>query len=114
MMGADDHRADVEHEAMRAALATLTDGALTATDLEILLNSFQANLERDGREGRLARIGAWISRDRDDRETAFALAAAVAMADDRVDVAENRALDWVREYYGLSDRQVRGVLDADG
>lgn len=112
VMSADGAHAPAEHRAMLSALALLTDAALSVQDLAGLVERFEANLARDGRAGRLARIGAALSADRADRETAFALAAAVAVADDHVHLREHQVLALVRECYGISDSRARAVLDA--
>ena len=112
VMMADDDPASVEHETLLAAVDVLTDGGLFDHQIEAMLDRFRATVTRDGSEARLAQIGALISADRDDRETAFTLAAVIALADDRVDVRENRTLEWVKEYFGLSDRRVALLIDS--
>jgi uncharacterized tellurite resistance protein B-like protein len=112
VMSADGEQAQVEHDAMLSALALLTDARLTREDLAGLISRFEENLARHGRPGRLARIGAALGGDQADRETAFALAAAVAVADDRVRIGESETLTLVRECYGISDRRARAILDA--
>ena len=62
------------------------------------------------RSGRLAQIGSRLCVDADDRETAFSLAAVVALADEAVDVRENAALGWIRKYYGVSQNRAESIL----
>jgi uncharacterized tellurite resistance protein B-like protein len=114
VMGADDHQAEAEQQTLTAALNVLTGEALTGAELEALLARFRHDLEIFGREARLAIIGTRLGGARDDRETAFALAAAVALADHRVDVRETRLLELVREHFGISDRRVEAILAAMG
>lgn len=112
VMSADEHDAEAERQTLTAALNVLTGEALTATELAALLAGFRHNLQNHGREARLASIGARFGADRDDRETAFALAAAVALADEQVDVRETRVLETVREHFGISARRVAEILAA--
>ncbi len=112
VMMADGDPASVEREALVAALEVLTDAQLRRAEIDAMLDRFQSNVARSGAEARLAQIGAVVCADRDDRETAFTLGAVIALADDRVDVRENRTLEWVQEYFGLSDRRVASLIDA--
>ena len=112
VMVADGDRASVEFTALVAAVEVLTDGHLSANEVEGMLVQFDGNARRDGNEARLAQLGDRISGDRDDRETAFMLGAVVALADDRVDVRENAVLEWIRLYYGISQRRVDALLQA--
>jgi tellurite resistance protein len=108
MMVADGDPASVEHRTLVAAIQVLTDGQLTATDVDVMVTQFERNMRRDGSEARLAEIGERVGGDRTDRETAFMLGAVVALADDRVDAGENRALEWIKDYFGIS----KGRMDA--
>jgi tellurite resistance protein len=112
VMMADGDPASIEREALVAALQVLTDARLRRTEIDAMLDLFQSNVARSGAEARLAQIGAVVCADKDDRETAFTLGAVIALADDRVDVRENRILEWVQEYFGVSDRRVASLIDA--
>ncbi len=111
VMMADEESALVERKALVAALGVLADGWLDASEMDAMLDRFEDSAKRLGSEARLEQIGARLSVDRDDREMAFTLGAVVALADDRVDVRENRVLDWVREYFGISPQRVAVLLD---
>ena len=102
----------VERQALLSALDVLTGGAVDVSDLQALLERFDASAVRDGSEARLLQIGSRLATDREDRETAYTLAAVVALADERVEPGENRVLEWVREYFGVSDRRARALLDS--
>ncbi len=108
VMVADGDPASVEHRALMAAIDVLTDSQLSAADVDIMVTQFERNVRRDGGEARLAEIGARFGGDRTDRETAFMLGAVVALADDRIDVRENLALEWIKDYFGIS----KGRMDA--
>jgi uncharacterized tellurite resistance protein B-like protein len=111
VMIADGDPALVERKTLAAAIDVLTDGQLSAGDVDAMLQRFDENARRDGSEARVAQLGDRISNDRDDRETAFALGAVVALADDHVHVLENRVLEWIKEHYGISDRQMAKLLE---
>ncbi len=110
VMVADGDPASVERRALIAAIDVLTDSQLSAADVDAMVTQFERNVGRDGGETRLAEIGARVGRDRTDRETAFMLGAVVALADDRIDVRENRALEWIKEYFGISKGRVDALL----
>ncbi len=112
VMMADDDPASIEREALVAALDVLSGAQLRRRKIDAMLDRFQTNVAREGTEARLAQIGAVVCADRDDSETAFTLGAVIALADDRVDVRENRTLEWVKEYFGLSDRRVALLIDS--
>jgi tellurite resistance protein len=58
----------------------------------------------------LQAIGNHICADRSDRETGFTLAAAVALADDKVVAEESSLLASIAEWFGLSSRRSREIL----
>ncbi len=110
VMMADGQSEAVERDALVAALKVLSDDQLGDADILPMLERFARFTDGVGAEGRLAQLGALLSADRDDRETAFALAAVIALADESVAVQENRVLEWVSEYYGISQKRMAGIL----
>jgi len=110
VMMADGEPAATERQALSAALGVLSDGQIRQPEIDSMLGRFEERARNAGGEARLAQLGAHLSADRDDRETAFCLGAVMALADNRVDVRENQALHWVQEYFGLSDRRVAEIL----
>lgn len=111
VMMADGDPGKDERRALLGALTVLTEGQISAPQLEALLERFAADAVREGVEARIARLGARLGADRDERETAFTLAAAIALADDHVHAHENHALALIREYYGISDQRMATLLD---
>lgn len=111
VMMADGHSGETERRALLGALTVLTEGQISASHLESMLDRFAADAAREGVEARIARLGARLGADRDERETAFTLAAAIALADDHVHAHENHALALIREYYGISDQRMAALLD---
>jgi len=111
VMMADGDPADVERRALAGALQVLTEDAISPARLDAMLDQFETNVRREGSEARLMHIGTRLGADRDDRETAFTLAAVVALADTRFDLRENRVLEWVQEYFGVSNHRASALLD---
>lgn len=112
VMMADGASAAEERRALMAALSVLSDAAIPEDALNGMIGRFAARVDEHGMEACLARIGGGLGSDREDRDTAFTLAAVAALADDRVDVSENRVLRQVQEHLGLSDRRVAELLGA--
>ncbi len=110
VMIADGTPADVERKALVAAIDILTNGILSSADIESMVDRFEENVTSSGAEARFEQLGSRICVDRDDRETAFSLGAVIALADEKVEVSENRALKWIRQYYGVSERQAAAIL----
>lgn len=111
VMIADGDPALEEYQALAAAIGVLTDSQLTSSDIEAMLGRFDDDARREGSEARVAKLGDRISSDRDDREAAFTLGAVIALADDRVDIRENRVLEWIKDYYGISERRMSALLE---
>lgn len=109
VIAADSVIEPLERQALLSALDILSDGAVPRAQLEALLEGFGNS---DGRtaEGRIAEAAARIGADREDRETAFLLAAAVALADDDFQRHEQDVMEWVRGYLGISERRVEALL----
>ena len=112
VMMADGDIADVERKALAGALHVLTDGNISFQQLDSMLDRFEDNVKQQGSEARLMQIGTRIGGEREDRETAFTLAAVVALADERFDVREHRVLEWVKEYFGVSNHRAEAVLQS--
>jgi uncharacterized tellurite resistance protein B-like protein len=110
MMTADQDSAPEERDAVRGAINTLTGGSLGARILDSLLDRFEATLSEQGLESRLQQIGAGLALDREDSEGAFALAAAVAVADERIDAREDELVGQIAEWYGISPKRAEAIL----
>jgi len=106
-----DGHADLQEElALRGALLTLTDGLLESALLDELLLHCRQLAADFGAEARLQSIGSRICANRMDRELAFSLAAAVALADDAVAVEESLILESISEWFGVSGSRRRELL----
>ncbi|MEH6516050.1 MAG: TerB family tellurite resistance protein [Halioglobus sp.] len=110
VMMADGEATDTELDALRGALKILTQDLLDASTLVQVLLDCEQRMTSQGVEARLQAIGGKICADRSDRETALSLAAAVALADDSVAAEENELLHSIAEWFGVSDKRCRDIL----
>ena len=110
MMMADGDASESERDAIRGALQVLTHGLLDRSVLDDILKRCEVEAREQGVEARLQAIGARLCGDRLDRETAFTLAAAVAMADDQVVEQESLLVESIAEWYGISARRCTDIL----
>lgn len=109
-MMVDGEAAESEKEAIRGALQMLTQGFLDESMLEKILDRCQTVAQEQGVEFRLQTLGAQLCADRQDRETAFTLAAAVAMADNQVADEESLLVGSIAEWYGVSGKRCSEIL----
>ena len=110
MMVIDGDIGDDERTAIQGAIKMLTDGMIAGSELDQLLAGFSGLVEQQGVEGRLQAIGNRICRDRLDRETAFTLAAAVAVADGKVVEEETLLVNSIAEWFGISSQRCKEIL----
>lgn len=110
MMLIDKHADSVELDAITGAMQILTDGALNSDDLNDIFKRSARETKAHGVEGRLQFIGAKLSADRVDRETAFSLAAAMAIADNKLERVEVSLMESIAEWYGISSKRCHELL----
>lgn len=110
VMAADRRVTDVERDALRGAIRTLTDGELGSRAMEDLITEFQDALARDGLDVRLDAVASELYGDREDRELALALAAAVALADAALDPAEQHTIEALAERLGIRGARLEKLL----
>jgi uncharacterized tellurite resistance protein B-like protein len=111
MMSADGKITDAERDAVRGAIRGLTDSLLHDGTIQVMLEAYQVALEREGREARLRHLGAKLSGHPSDAEGAFALAAAVALADDEVSEEEQRLVAELATWFGITTARAKQILD---
>ncbi len=117
MMAADGTLAESERDAVRGAIRGLTDNLLRTGTINVMLETYGKRLEASSRDARLQEIAQEIAEDPSEAEGAFALAAAVALADDQVSDEENAFINQLSEWFGISDERAAEILDqleADG
>jgi len=111
MMAADGKLSDIEQEAVRGGIRGLTDDALRTGTITVMIENYQRRLEQEGRDERLRQIAEAISEETSDAESAFALAAAVALADDDVAEEENAFINQLAGWFGISPERSAAILD---
>jgi tellurite resistance protein len=111
MMAADGTLAETERDAVRGALRGLTNDLLRTGTINVLLETYQKRLVESGRDARLREIALEIGEEPSEAEGAFALAAAVAFADDEVSEEENTFINQLAEWFGISESRAGEILD---
>jgi tellurite resistance protein len=111
MMAADGTLAEVELETVRGAIRGLTDNLLRSGTIKVMLEGYQKRLADSSRDARLHEIAEELAEDPKEAEAAFALAAAVALADDDVSDEENAFINQLSEWFGISVDRAAAILD---
>ena len=106
----DGHEDPAELDALRGAMHMLTANQIPGDALIDIYQRCKHDLGQLGLRRYLEKIGSQLSRDRMDRETAFTLGAAVALADEHVDGSELELMTEIAECFGISNRAARGLL----
>jgi uncharacterized tellurite resistance protein B-like protein len=110
MMMIDGDADQSELNVIRGAISILTDGMLDSDSLDEIFERCAEVAANHGVEERLQYIGAHLSADKLDRETAFTLAAAVAIADNEVAEEEAELVRLIAEWYGISESRCEEIL----
>lgn len=111
MMSADGKISDDERDAVRGAIRGLTDNLLRSGTINVLLEGYEKRLAESSRDERLHEIAEEIASDPTEAEGAFALAAAVALADDEVSDEENAFINQLAEWFGIGAARCSEILD---
>jgi len=111
MMSADGAIANAERDAVRGAIRGLTDNILRTGTINVMLETYEARLKQQGKDARLQEIAEEIAEDPHEAEGAFALAAAVALADDAIADEENAFINQLAEWFGISPERSSEILD---
>ena len=111
MMAADGKLAEAERDAVRGAIRGLTDNLLRTGTINVMLETYQRRLSASGRDARLHEIADEIAEDPQEAEAAFALAAAIALADDEVTDEENSFINQLADWFGISEQRATQILD---
>ncbi|HEX3597542.1 MAG TPA: TerB family tellurite resistance protein [Polyangiaceae bacterium] len=110
MMAADGKVTASERDALRGAIRGLAGDVLHEGTILVMLEQYEKALENEGREARLESLGATLSATPAAAEGAFALAAAVALADDEVADEERALVDQIRTWFGISSDRASVLL----
>ena len=111
MMAADGKLAGAERDAVRGAIRGLTDNLLRSGTITVMLESYAERLSASGRDARLHEIADEIAGDPHEAEAAFALAAAIALADDEVTDEENAFINQLADWFGINEARAAEILD---
>ncbi|MCC6217814.1 MAG: TerB family tellurite resistance protein [Polyangiaceae bacterium] len=111
MMSADGRVSDEEKDAVRGAVRGLTDGLLHSGTINVMLENYEKRLAEQGRDERLREIADTIAEEPTEAEGAFALAAAIALADDDVADEENELISQLAEWFGITEERADQILD---
>jgi tellurite resistance protein len=111
MMAVDGVVSDVEKDAIRGAIRGLSDNLLRSGTINVMIENYQARLEQQGRDERLREIAEEIAEEPSEAEGAFALAAAIALADDEVAEEENAFINQLAEWFGIAEERAASILD---
>ena len=98
-------------DAIRGAVRGLTEGLLQEGTIKVMLEGCELRLGQEGRESRLDSVTATLRRDREDAEGAFALAAAIAMADHEVASEENDLVLDLGKRLGIEGVRAQAILE---
>ncbi|MCA9632919.1 MAG: hypothetical protein KC766_34945 [Myxococcales bacterium] len=111
VMSADGRISAGEMDAIRGAVRGLTEGLLQEGTIKVMLEGCELRLGQEGRESRLDSVTATLRRDREDAEGAFALAAAIAMADHEVASEENDLVLDLGKRLGIEGVRAQAILE---
>ena len=111
MMSADGRVAEAERDAVRGAIRGLTDDVLHSGTVKVMLEKYAVRLAEQGRDARLQEIAAALANSSTDAESAFTLAAAVALADDEIAEEENELINQLAEWLGIDEKRAAEILD---
>lgn len=111
MMSADGKVADAERDAVRGAIRGLTDNLLRSGTINVMLENYEKRLAEQGRDARLQEIAEEIAEEKSEAEGAFALSAAIALADDEVTEEENEFINQLAEWFGIPPERASEILD---
>lgn len=76
-----------------------------------MIENYQKRLAEQGRDARLQEIAEEIAEEPSEAEGAFALAAAVALADEEIADEENALINQLAEWFGISEERAGQILD---
>ena len=111
MMAADGKLTSAERDAVRGGIRGLTDDVLRTGTINVMLDNYQRRLESDGRDERLRQIAETIAEEPSEAESAFALAAAIALADDDVAEEENSFINQLASWFSIEPDRAGIILD---
>jgi len=113
VLAADDDITERERNVLRGALRSLTEGALSSTALDEMLEQFERSRAREGVELRLDYLASALYLDRSDARLALGLATAAADADRGVGPQEREVITALAERLGIASGELAELLHDD-
>ncbi|MEZ4222990.1 MAG: TerB family tellurite resistance protein [Polyangiaceae bacterium] len=111
MMSAEGTIDETERDAVRGAIRGLSDNILRTGTINVMIENYAKRAQDEGRDERLRQIAEEISEEPSEAEGAFALAAAVALADDEIADEENALINQLAEWFGIPSERADEILD---
>lgn len=111
MMAADQMVSEAELAAIRGAIRGLTGEALGDGVVKVMIEGYALRLKEQGRDARLKSIAEALRQNSDEAASAFALAAAVALADNDVAEAETGFIRELAGWFGFDEAKANSILD---
>ncbi|HEY3233449.1 MAG TPA: TerB family tellurite resistance protein [Polyangiaceae bacterium] len=111
MMSADGRITEEERDAVRGAIRGLTGDVLNAGTIQVMLEKYAERAQQMGRNQRLQEVGKAVANSPTEAEGAFALAAAVALADDQVAPEETALMNALARWFRISEERAAEILD---
>ncbi len=110
MSAADDRVLEEEVLAVRGAIRALTNDVLHPKTIDVMLENYSSNLGQYGRDARLQAIGESLQRRPEEAENAFALAAAVAVADQELASQEQDLILKLASWFGIRAELAQKII----
>lgn len=111
VIAADGTITPAERDAVRGAVRGLTGNLLHDGTIQVMLEQYEQTLAAEGRDARLRAIGQALVGQASDAEGAFALAAAVALADDQVADEEEQLINQLAGWFNITPGRAERILD---
>lgn len=111
MMAADGVITSEEVDLIWGAIRVLTNNTLRSGTIKVMLELYGEQLKQQGWKARLEAVSGLLSERPQDAEVAFAMAAAVALADDEISIEENELVDQLVGKFKISDERCLEILD---
>lgn len=110
MMAADGRVLNVERDVLKGALRSLTDDAVRSVYIEAMLDTAAKRLAAEGYEARLKVVIERLKADPVKAEVAYAIAAAIALADDELHDNESAMLEQLAAGLSIDASHVEAIM----
>jgi tellurite resistance protein len=111
VLAADEEFASVERDALRGAIRTLVGDTLANGTIDYMLRGYAQRLGNEGRDRRLESLAQRLKARPEDADGALALAAAIAMADDRMAESERELIQRFAGWLEMTEERANAIFD---